>query len=329
MSDHVLNPSLPAGFFAAPPVQPPNVTANDMLPYTYGNSQQSRTEHGTSQILTYSSSSYQQSPPTSYVAPSSKRPRDEPAFHCDACNLSLDSRSALQAHVTSHTTCSQCSFTAAPKLVKAHYEAAHGRFAGSGFKTVTVAVPGCPVQRFCICVGNNPNDIQQWIQERKRRFPRRNKVELLDAVPSAPIQEEPTKAASGVAALLAGYSSSDASDEETDSKVPAVATTAAPLLPPPTSAAVGVDAPLNEPTRKRGVCRFFARNGTCRNGDACAYSHDIVANQRQSQLSLPRDRSKETLLGKLLSNDVKRERSLTIQLLEYLVQSDFLEKKVE
>ena len=155
----------------------------------------------------------------------------------------------------------------------------------------------------------------------------------MDAASSVATEKEPAPGATGVAALLAGYSSSDASDDETETKVQMpspIAPLMSPSPPPPHAAAAGVDAP-NEPTRKRGVCRFFARNGTCRNGDACAYSHDVTArpaNPRQSQLSLPRDRSKETLLGKLLMNDVKRERSLTIQLLEYLVQSDFLEKEL-
>ena len=91
---------------------------------------------------------------------------------CKACNITLESEKALKGHRKSHVKCSDCPFEGSPKIVKAHYQAKHGKFSGSGFKTVTVAVPGCRVQKFKICVGNRPEDIQKWIEERKKRFPR-------------------------------------------------------------------------------------------------------------------------------------------------------------
>ena len=51
-----------------------------------------------------------------------------------------------------------------PKMAK--------KYAGRGLKTITVSGPGLPSRRFKICVGNHPDDIQKWIEERKKRFPR-------------------------------------------------------------------------------------------------------------------------------------------------------------
>jgi len=53
-----------------------------------------------------------------------------------------------------------------PKMVK--------KYSGRGLKTITISGPGMPTQRFKICVGNHPDDVQKWIEERKKRFPRRD-----------------------------------------------------------------------------------------------------------------------------------------------------------
>ena len=58
----------------------------------------------------------------------------------------------------------------------------HGKFSGRGLKTVCVAVPGCRVQKFKICVGNHPEDIKAWIAERKKRFPTRERVQKKEDV---------------------------------------------------------------------------------------------------------------------------------------------------
>jgi hypothetical protein len=111
----------------------------------------------------------------------------------------------------------------------------HGKFSGSGFKTVTVAVPGCRVQRFKICVGNRPEDVQRWIAERKKRFPRtttahRNTTTTTTTTTTA--TERPNndnnilvhphgggdKNDTGLSALLAGYGSSDGDDDDSSTK---------------------------------------------------------------------------------------------------------------
>lgn len=51
-----------------------------------------------------------------------------------------------------------------PKMVQ--------KYAGHGLKTITVSAPGMRPQKFRICVGNHPDDVKEWIEERKRRFPK-------------------------------------------------------------------------------------------------------------------------------------------------------------
>ncbi|GKZ01100.1 hypothetical protein MPSEU_001061600 [Mayamaea pseudoterrestris] len=315
--------TLPSGFFAAPPPPPPppapiaGSTEMAAIPYNYSHSQHiGPLFHGVRHV--------EQPTVPNASDQSRKRPRDE-QFRCESCDISLDSNAALQAHLASHTTCSQCGYTAAPKLVKAHYESSHGRFAGGGFKSITVAVPGCPTQRFRICVGNHPDDVKEWIEERKRRFPRRQKAaEAVENIVAPPPKMAAVET-SGVASLLAGYSSSDASDNDEAAQTIVCRANRDPALPPDEAEIFKDDL-----KPKRGVCRFFARNQTCRNGDHCAFSHEIGATSSQTNRKapmVPKDRTKDTLLGKLLANDVRRERCLTIQLLEYLVHSDFLTKK--
>mmetsp|Transcript_5553 Transcript_5553/g.13078 ORF Transcript_5553/g.13078 Transcript_5553/m.13078 type:complete len:388 (-) Transcript_5553:116-1279(-) len=40
--------------------------------------------------------------------------------------------------------------------------------------------------------------------------------------------------------------------------------------------------PLRSTTRKAPVCHFFAMNGSCRNGDNCAFSHDVLPGDTRS-----------------------------------------------
>jgi hypothetical protein len=182
-----------------------------------------------------------------------------------------------------------------------------------------VAVPGCPVQRFRICVGNRPEDVEKWIAERRKRFPRKSRSVENSKGPSGTAKEEEQ----GLSSLLDGYGSSSSEDDKGTSEKKA------PVASPETKE------PSDSVKSNRRLCHFFARNGTCRNGDQCMYSHDVanVAAQKpgdrrrqQQQPKLGRKKGHSSLLGKLFVNDVRRETTLTLQLLEYLVDSDFLQK---
>jgi Zinc finger C-x8-C-x5-C-x3-H type (and similar) len=338
----------------------------------------------------------------------------ESSFRCDACNLSLDSSAALQAHMKSHVTCHHpgCNFSAASKIVKSHYQSVHGKFSNSsgsaGFKTITLAIPGVPVQRFRICVGNRPQDVQEWIAERRQRFPRQmtqsrsNSATVKYSIvassenkqqqqPETASHSSPLAVAAELSTLLQGYGSSSeeeqedeekndknvnvskASDENTAPKQDddvssrmgtgpqaveetdpstllvgradgaqhkeedlgkAVGTFAAAAAATTTTTTTTATA-----TRNKKPCHAFMRHGKCHRGDACPYRHDnlssphaaaATATSNQSnntgQTLRSNKRPKLTLLEKLLTNDVARETALTLQLLEYIAKSNFLQR---
>jgi len=156
-------------------------------------------------------------------------------------------------------------------------------------------------------------------------------------------------------------SSSDASKDEAT----AVAVAAA---GPPSSSPSSI--PISISSFKTKQCRFFLRNGTCKNGDNCTYIHDMsqyenfkAGAEDRKKLQSHRDRARnearnemnvitrgknnasgssfggssvrgggsggETLLRKLLQNDIRRERSLALQLLRYVVDCNFLQDQKE
>jgi hypothetical protein len=260
-----------------------------------------------------------------------KRPRDDtekPQWKCSPCKLILESEGALQAHKESHISCTACNFEGAPKVVKGHFQACHGKFSGAGFKQVTIAVPGCPIQRFKICVGNRPEDVQRWIAERKKRFPRRLPCPAEDVFDSRELAQS-TSMKGGLGSLLEGYGSSSSEEGAVDESPPGAANavqseTVEGEIVENESAKLELRHAGNEllDLRKQRPCHHFQRNGRCRNGRQCPYSHDVAVRGR----SLKKSKESKNLLEKLLTNDVKREATLTLQILEYLVDTSFLSK---
>jgi len=258
-----------------------------------------------------------------------------------------------------------------------------------------VAIPGCPVQRFRICVGNRPEDIQQWIAERKKRFPRllvpkqeplndfrdagqtENNTQQRDttlhgstAAAAAAKHGESEEEGKGLSSLLAGYSSS--SEEEGEISYNNEPRTSSNVGFTPLQETVGeisdkviatsfqldgtVDqapnntchddlsvlaVPTTTNTTRQRPCRFFARNGQCKNGDACGFRHDNSMNDvshhhhtgdallhsappNNLTKKRPGAGKKATLLQKLLRKDAERERTLTLQLLEHIYESNYL-----
>lgn len=99
----------------------------------------------------------------------------------------------------------------------------------------------------------------------------------------------------------------------------------------------------NTSTSRQRPCRFFARNGQCKNGDTCDFRHDSSmdnashhdhhAGDALLHTSAPPNNltkkrlgagTKATLLQKLLLKDAERERTLTLQLLEHIYESNYL-----
>ena len=305
---------------------------------------------------------------------------DNANYHCKPCDVSFLSKSALQAHLKSHIKCTKCSFTASKKVVSAHYKSKHGEYAGRGLKSVTIQTPGSrQTQRFKICVGNHPDDIQAWIAERKKRFPTRRNIEkkleknkrgraegklVFHGDESKKRQKFDTgtsrgnavasQVSSSISTLVACYGSSSDDDDDTSGKN---TQQLEPNIQSSPSNSISTDASALK--HKTKLCRFFLRNGTCKNGENCTYIHDIAQHesfkskaetrkQKQSQRDRARneaqkemhlittgrtqgngkggDSNRQTLLRKLLQSDIRRERSLCLQLLRYIVDVNFLQE---
>lgn len=119
------------------------------------------------------------------------------------------------------------------------------------------------IQHFTICVGNRPEDVQKWIAERKRNYPRRKQEKPLDR-------------------LLDGYGSSSSEDE-------------------PEKADASGPVPAKEP-----IVQAPSRR---------SQQHRATANVHRAGVGPARP----SLLERLLENDQRRERLLTLQMLEYIL----------
>lgn len=179
-----------------------------------------------------------------------------------------------------------------PKMVK--------KYSGRGLKTISVCGPGMPTQRFKICVGNHPEDLEKWIAERKKRFPRVDGSHLLnkkkrsrdndedaqgnDIAPKRTKEDEAGEKG-GLSTLLGGYASSSSEDDgappkSKDTLEGADNSTKCPAAPDTTATTSQDD---NPPKPKR-ICRFYQR-GKCRHGESCTFLHSdaAVVTSRQSQ----------------------------------------------
>ncbi|CAB9515887.1 ZnF_C3H1 [Seminavis robusta] len=294
--------------------------------------------------------------------------KKQQTYSCDICQVSADTPQALQAHLESHITCQKCDFQGAPKIVKAHFQSVHGKYSSGGFKTVTVAVPGCRVQRFRICVGNRPEDVQQWIAERKKRFPRKQQQQSQPQSQkdkdSTTTKDQKEEKASGVSDLLDGYGSSSSEDnDENDNnnagqakKLESTTTTVNSGETAINKNDIDKGNPSNEMDKnvqeekkediaaaekpngyRTRICRYFARFGKCRNGDACTFLHErpnsansSSSKKQQQQQQQRRQSTKEppkSLLRSLLARDIQRETALTLQLLRYIVDQNFFQEE--
>jgi hypothetical protein len=199
------------------------------------------------------------------------------------------------------------------------------KYSGQGLKTITICGPGLRPQKFKICVGNHPDDIQKWIAERKKNFPRTSSLQKkgINSSNSDGRQHETTTKRSreeaeegcsnpkqqrketgentaSLSNLLAGYgSSSSMSDDETTPKneksgdhanveptAPAKQTSEQPSMDTDTSQ-----------SRPKNICKYYQR-GKCHHGDSCKFLHSDQAlsangnDQRKRKRQAQSDRDK-------------------------------------
>ncbi|KAG3083780.1 hypothetical protein PC121_g5616 [Phytophthora cactorum] len=268
-------------------------------------------------------------------------------WECETCVKSFVISSQYEAHVGTHVTCSDCDFSASKRVVTAHFQTAHGQYAGQGLKEIDVEG-----QKFMVLVGNSVEDITKWREERRKKW--------------LAMSRQPKPTTTAVAAPVAGKRKLSVSSEEDleegeieeDEEVKAqVALRNAATVSQPDA---GVQEPPVKKQRKTMLCKWFSR-GNCRFDDAhCKYSHDrsafgcrammykgscskglycpfshdtaVLSGQRERSQKASKERATEqqwrgeqkSLLRKLLAKDVRVEQRKMLQIVHFLVANDLL-----
>ncbi|CAM9556257.1 unnamed protein product [Chrysoparadoxa australica] len=88
--------------------------------------------------------------------------------HCESCDKEFPSEAQRQAHFKTHEVCEHegCNFEGTRKVLSAHFQSKHGKFSGSGMQQVSVEG-----QQFMVLLGSDPKEIEEWREERRRKWP--------------------------------------------------------------------------------------------------------------------------------------------------------------
>ena len=203
-----------------------------------------------------------------------------------------------------------------PKMVQ--------KYSGQGLKTITISAPGLRPQKFKICVGNHPDDIKKWIEERKKNFPRTSSLqkginssnrdgrqddnatkrsregEAEEGKNNSKSQrKEAGENVASLSNLLAGYgSSSSMSDDESTLKIDKSGNHA--IVETTTAAKETSEKPSLDTgglqSRPNRICKYYQR-GKCHHGDSCKFLHSDQAttngnDQRKRKRQAQSDRDK-------------------------------------
>lgn len=94
-------------------------------------------------------------------------------YYCEPCDKEFPIKSQYDVHVSTHEPCSEpgCKFVGSKKVVNAHYHLMHGLYSGTGYKKINVEGT-----EFNVLLGTSEAEVQQWREERKKRFPSANAI---------------------------------------------------------------------------------------------------------------------------------------------------------
>ncbi|GMF37103.1 unnamed protein product [Phytophthora lilii] len=282
-----------------------------------------------------------------------QHPAGQQVWKCESCVKSFVIESQYQAHMGTHVTCSDCDFSASKRVVTAHYQSAHGQYAGEGLKEIDVEG-----QKFMVLVGNSAEDIAKWREERRKKW-------LAMSRQPKPSTATPASAPAAGKRKLSVSSEEDLEEgeiEEDEEARAQIALKNALAAPEPTVSqhgGAGAQEPPAKKQRKTQLCKWFARGhcrfddahckyshdrsafgcrammfkGSCSKGMYCLFSHDtaVMSGQRERSQKASKERATEqqwrgeqkSLLRKLLAKDVRVEQHKMLQIVHFLVANDF------
>jgi hypothetical protein len=214
--------------------------------------------------------------------------------YCEACEKEFASTAAWEAHVATHEACPHpgCQFRATKKTVGAHWQLVHGQYSGSGLKEIEVEVEGS-VKRFKVLMGTSPEEVREWREERKRRFPSAVTVKAKEDERQKLLQagglEAPGAQSGGRQRNQRSVAKTGGTDTRDDCKEEGTSGTGAGA--DNTDGSPGCDGEGRggvaeemeadvqaEPqrTQRKQLCQYYTR-GRCKHGADCRYVHDEEA----------------------------------------------------
>lgn len=290
---------------------------------------------------------------------------EKEAYHsyCEACEKDFASSTAWDAHLAAHDKCSHpgCEFSATKKVLSAHWQLAHGQFSGTGLKDIEVEVEG-QKKKFKVLVGTSPEEVEQWREERRKRFPSaanmQAKREDLEKVRSfGGVESSASGGARGKSGVKksgkqenvdggAGGAASEGFEEQKERDIDDKTATK-------DGSESGTGTARGGAQVKTTLCQYFSR-GRCKHGEECRYIHDKGAqasyaeerkkrqrmnaseleqlerkqHAKKGKLFLPKPLAggdRGTLLKRLLQDDISSEENIILQCFRYFTTSNFFE----
>ena len=271
-------------------------------------------------------------------------------YYCEVCDKEMNSLSAYDAHCATHESCvvNGCKFKASKRVVQAHFHSAHGQYQGSGYKTIDVEG-----QKFCVLMGTDTKEVEQWRNERRKKFPTAIKQILRDGMKDQVLEAGGILPASdsnlGKRAKITHENNQRKKNNKVygsklDDMAPQKALIIDGRLDVNDKVEVVVDPDDINGHSPIKTCSYFVK-GKCRRGSKCIYLHDSslktavslddndrdIRPKSNNKLIVPKPLvggERGTLLKKLLEDDIMAEDNIILQCLRYFVKNDYFDNIV-